>query len=244
MTKLHAALFLLPLAAACGAGNALPVSLDDAGNFVILAKSGISSVPTGTEITGDIGVSPSFASAITDFSLTLDSTGVFSTSSQVSGRVFAADYAEPTPTNLTAAVSDMEAAFTDAAGRAADFTELAAGDIGGMVLRPGVYKWGTGVLIPEDVTLSGGADDVWIFQIGQDLILSTDARVQLGRGARSENIFWQVSGLVDVGTTGHLEGVVLSQTGITLRTGATLDGRLLAQTAVTLDGATVDEPAQ
>ena len=220
----------------------VPVDLGTAGDYVILAKSGISTVPTSA-ITGNLAVSPAAASYITGFSLTADSTNVFASAPQVTGKVYAADYASPTPSNLTTAVSDMELAFTDAAGRAPDFTELGAGSIGGMTLVPGVYKWGSGVLIPTDVTLSGGATDVWIFQIAQDLTLSSGTDLFLAGGALPKNVFWQVSGLVDLGTTAHLEGVILSQTSITLHTGASLNGRLLAQTAVDLDGSTVVQPA-
>lgn len=233
---------LIPFLFACGNKPADPVELGTSGNYVILAKTGVSTVPLGTEIVGDIGLSPAAADAITDFDLVLDSNGAFATSMLVSGRLYASDYAVPTPGNLTTAVSDMETAFTDAAGRAADVTELGDGDIGGLTLEPGVYKWGTGLLIPTNVVLSGGADDVWIFQIAQDLTVSTGVRVTLAQGARPENIFWQVGGRVDLGTTAHMEGVVLSQTAINARTGTTVNGRLLAQSAVTLDGATIVEP--
>jgi hypothetical protein len=173
-----------------------------------------------------------------------DPANVFATSSQVTGNVYAADYAPPTPVNMTAAIGDMELAFIDAAGRAPDDTELGAGDIGGMTLEPGVYAWATGLTIPTDVTLMGSATDVWIFQIAEDLTLSSGASVVLSGGAVSENVFWQVAGLVDLGTTAHCEGIILTQTSITLRTGASVDGRLFAQTAVDLDGNTVVEPAR
>jgi hypothetical protein len=218
------------------------VNLGAASTYVILAKSGVSTVPTSA-ITGNIGVSPAAASSITGFSLIADSTNVFSTSAQVTGKVYAADYAPPTPSNLTTAVGDMQLAFTDAAGRAPAVTELGAGNIGGMTLAPGVYKWGTGLLIPTDVTLSGNATAVWIFQIAQNLTVSSAAKIILAGGALPKNVFWQVAGLVDVGTTAHLEGVVLAQTSITLRTGASINGRLLAQTAVNIDGSTVVAPA-
>ena len=219
----------------------LPVMLGTAGNFAILAKSGISTVPTSA-VTGNIGVSPAAASTITGFALIADATTVFSTSSQVVGKVYAADYAPPTPSNMTTAVGDMELAFTDAAGRAPDVTELGAGNIGGKTLAPGVYKWGTGVLIPTDVTLSGSSTGVWIFQIAQGLTVSSAAKVLLAGGALPRNVFWQVSGTVVLGTTSHLEGIVLTQTAATLANGASVNGRLLAQTAVTLDGSTVVEP--
>jgi Ice-binding-like/Bacterial Ig-like domain len=223
------------------AAGPTPVILGSAGNYVILAKAAISTTGT-TAVTGNIGLSPAAATYITGFSLVADATNVFSTSPQVTGQIFAADYADPTPANLTTAVLDMMTAYTDAAGRAPDHTELGAGNIGGMTLAPGVYKWGTGVLIPTDVTLSGGPDDVWIFEIAQDLVMSSGMHVNLSGGAQAKNIFWQVFGIVDLGTTAHFEGIALVQTAITLRTGAAVNGRLLAQTAVTLDAATVTQP--
>ena len=146
-----------------GVGPA-PVVLGAAGNYVVLAKSAISTVPASA-ITGDLGLSPAAASFITGFSLVVDASSVFSTSTQVTGNVYASDYAVPTPSNLTTAVNDMLTAYTDAAGRAPDFTEVGSGNIGGMTLPPATYKWSTGVSIPTNVTLSGGPNDVWIFQI-------------------------------------------------------------------------------
>lgn len=217
------------------------VNLGTAGNFAVLAKSGISTVPNSS-ITGDIGVSPIAATAITGFSLILDSSNTFSTSAQVTGKVYAADYSPPTPVNMTTAVSDMETAFTDAAGRAPSVTELGAGNIGGMTLSPGVYKWSTGLLIPTNVTLKGSCSDVWIFEIAQNLTMNTGTSILLSGGAQAKNIFWQVSGAANLNTNAHLEGVVLTQTAATLGTKASVNGRLLAQTAVTLDQNQVVQP--
>jgi hypothetical protein len=221
---------------------ALPVDLGTAGTYVILAKTGISTVPTSA-VTGNLGVSPAAATYVTGFSLTMDATNVFASSPQVTGRVYAADYASPTPSSLTTAVSDMELAFTDAAGRAPDVTELGAGDIGGRTVTPGVYKWGTGLLIPTDVTLRGDATDVWIFQVAQALTVSNGVQIQLSGGALSRNVLWLVSGQAELGTTAHFEGVLMTQTSITLGTGASINGRLLAQTAVNIDSSTVVRPA-
>ncbi|HTF58126.1 MAG TPA: ice-binding family protein [Planctomycetota bacterium] len=223
-----------------GRGPAM-VNLGMAGDYVILAKSASSSVPTSV-VTGNIGLSPSAASFITGYSLVVDGSGTFATSAQVNGHIFAADYTVPTPANLTTAVLNMEAAYTDAAGRAPDYTELGAGNIGGLTLPPAVYKWGTGVLIPTDVTLAGGPNDVWIFQIAQNLTLSSATRIILLGGVKSENVFWQVFGAVELGTTSHFEGVILSQTSIVVNTGASANGRFLAQTAVTLDSNIVTQP--
>lgn len=220
-----------------------PVLLGLAGDFAILAKSGIDTIPTSA-ITGDIGVSPIDSTGITGFSLIMDSGNEFSTSGQVTGQIWAPDYTSPTPSYLTTAVSDMETAYTDAAGRVTpDFTELGAGEIGGMTLVPGLYKWGTGVSITTDLTLNGGPEDVWIFQISGDVTQANGTSITLSGGALPKNIFWQTFGQVMIGTTAHFEGIALCQTAIVLGTGASINGRLLAQTAVTIDSSTVVEPA-
>jgi hypothetical protein len=231
------------------ATSPLPVNLGTAGNFVILAKTGISkSGAAGTAITGDIGVSPAALTYITGFSQTMDASNVFATSIYVTGSIYAANMTAPTPANMTTAVSDMETAYTDAAGRTLpDFTELGAGNVSGMTLEPGLYKWGTNLLITNaGVTLAGNNDpnDVWIFQIAGDLIVDNAAIVTLTGGALPENIFWQVAGGagVSLGTTSQFKGVALTQKAIVVNSGATVKGRLLAQTAVTLDGNAVTQP--
>ena len=232
-----------PAATATARSGVAPVDLGTAGDYVILAKTGVSTVPTSA-ITGDIGVSPIAATAITGFSLSADATNTFATSVQVTGKIYAATYVSPTPSRLTGAIGDMELAFTDAASRAADATELGAGDIGGMTLIPGVYKWSSPLLIPTNVTLQGSSTDVWIFEVAQGLTLANGTQIQLAGGARPENIFWQVSGGVSLGTTAHLEGIVLSKTAITVGAASSINGRLLAQTAVTLIADTVVEPSR
>jgi hypothetical protein len=232
--------FMVSAAIAAGPTS---VDLGTAGNFVILAKTGIS-VTGVTSITGDIGVSPTAATSITGFNLIMDASGTFSTSSLVTGNVYAADYTDPTPTKMTTAIGDMGTAYTDAAGRVLpDFTELYAGDVTGQTLTPGLYKWGTGVLISAaGVTISGSATDVWIFQIAQDLTVAPAAIVTLSGDAQASNIFWQVAGQVTLGTTAAMKGIILCQTAIAMSTGATLNGRVLAQTAVTLDANAVTNP--
>jgi len=217
-----------------------PVNLGAAGSYAILAKAAISTVPASA-ITGDVGISPAAATFITGFSLT-HSTG-YATSPQVTGRVYAADMASPTPANLTTAVSNMEAAYNDAAGRLnPNLTELGAGNIGGRVLVPGLYKWSSTVSAPTNFSIAGGPNDIWIFQIAGDLTLSSNVIVTLTGGAQARNIFWQVAGAVTIGTNAHFEGIILSKTAIHLRTGASLNGRTLAQTAVTLDMNRVTAP--
>ena len=217
------------------------VSLGTAGDYVILAKSGVSTTGV-TAVVGDIGLSPAAASYVTGFALSSPAT-TFTTSAQVNGKVWAADYAVPTPANLTAAVNNMQTAYTDAAGRTSpNYTELGAGNIQGMTLVPGLYKWGTGVSIPSAVALSGGANDVWIFQIAQNLTVGNAAIVTLSGGAQAKNVFWQVAGQATLGTTSDFQGIILSKTLISFNTGASITGRALAQTAVTLNATAVTQP--
>lgn len=239
-------LFRLPLIAGLSAllcvpgfGSLAPVDLRSAGNFVILSKSGITNVPTSV-IVGNIGTSPITGAAITGLGCV-----------EVTGLIYTVDAAGPAcrvtyPVLLTAAISDMETAYTDAAGRILpNFTELGAGNIDGMSLSPGLYKWGSPVLIPTGVTLDAKGDPnaVWIFQIAQTFTVGNGAIVTLKGGAKAKNIFWQVAGQTTLGTTADFKGIILCATAIAMQTGATLDGRALAQTAVTLQMNDVIQPA-
>lgn len=225
--------------AAAGSGPA-PVNLRTAANYVMLAKSAISTVPDSV-ITGDIGLSPAAESYMTGFSQT-DATG-YATSFQVAGFLYAADMAPPTNTNLTTAVEDMMTAYTDAAGRSTpDFLNHGAGEIGSLSLVPGLYKWTSSVTIGSNVTINGGANDVWIFQVSGDLTIGSNFDVILSGGAQAKNIFWQVSGEVVMGTDSHFEGVVLCETNITMNTGSSINGKLLAQTQIAIAQSTVTNP--
>jgi hypothetical protein len=237
--SLMAALLALLSSASPGMAGLAPVDLGLAGNFVILSKTGITDVPASA-ITGNIGTSPITGAAIAGLDC-----------GEVTGLIFTVDAAGPAcrvtyPVLLTAAISDMETAYTDAAGRILpDATELGAGNIDGMTLAPGLYKWGTSVLIPTGVTLDAQGDPnaVFIFQIAQTLAVGNGAIVTLSGGAQAKNIFWQVAGQTTLGTTADFKGIILCQTAIALNTGATLVGRALAQTAVTLQMNAVTQPA-
>ena len=216
------------------------VNLGTAINYVILAKTAIKNNPI-SNITGDLGLSPAATSYITGLSLT-DATG-YAVSSQVTGKVYAADMVDPTAINLTTAVNDMNTAYNDAAGRPTpDFLEFGSGNLGGKTLSPGLYKWTSTVTIPTDIAISGGANDIWIFQIAGNLTMSSAVKITLGGAAQAKNIFWQVAGEVTTGATSHFEGIILAKTGITLGSGASLKGQALAQTAVILDANTIVRP--
>lgn len=214
----------------------LPIpNLGLAGNFGILSKSGITDVYKSM-ITGDVGTSP------------IAGTALLLACDEVVGTIYTVNDAGPAcrvvnPSMLTTAILDMEAAYTDLTGRAdPNFIDLHAGDIGGKTLLPGLYKWNSVASIPMDVTLSGGANDVWIFQISGTLDLASAKKVILSGGAKAKNIFWVVAGAVTLGTYSHFEGTILGKTSLSLKTGATMNGRLLAQTAVTLEMNTLTRP--
>ncbi|MFA6783294.1 MAG: ice-binding family protein [Sphaerochaeta sp.] len=222
-----------------GIGPAL-INLRTASDFAILAKSGITT--TGeTSITGDIGVSPQSLVDMTGFSETLSLDGTSATSIYVTGKIYASDMQAPTPSKLTAAISDVEAAYVEAAGRAdyAVVSGTAGGIIGGLTFVPGIYKWDSVVTMATDITLQGGVNDVWIFQISGDLTVSSGAKVVLVDGAQAKNIFWQVAEIVTLGSGAHFEGIVMSMTQIIMDTGATVHGKLMAQTQVILGAAAV-----
>jgi hypothetical protein len=218
------------------------VNLATAGNYVILAKSAITT-SAETTITGDIGASPITADSITGFGLVLDSGGTYSTSDLVIGKVYASDYAQPTHDTLATAVTDMHDAYTDAAARPTpDYLNLGAGSIGGITLLPGVYKWESALSITSAITISGSPTDVWIFQVSGTFNVGSGISVALAGGALPQNIFWQVAGAVTLDTDSQMNGIILAGTAITMNTGATIIGRLLAMTAVTLYGNTVSQP--
>ena len=145
---------------------------------------------------------------------------------------------------MIAATNDVITAYNDAASRGPpDFLNLGGGEIGGRTLTRGVYKWTTSVTVTAaDATISGSSTDVWIFQSTGFLSVANGKKVILVGGALAKNVFWQVAGGANVGTTGHLEGIVLSKTTGVLQTGASMNGRILAQTAVTFQKATLTQP--
>jgi len=218
------------------AAGPAPVNLGSAGKFVILSKSGITNV-FPSSVTGNIGSSP-----ITGAAILLSCV-------EVTGSILSVDAAGPlpcritNPSKLTLAVGAMQTAYTDAAGRPSpDFLNLGAGTIGGLTFAPGLYKWTSAVNMPTDIAISGGPSDVWIFQISGTLTVSSGVNVTLVGGAQAKNIFWQTTGAVTLGTTSHFEGNILCKKAINLQTGASINGRLLAQTAVTLQMNSVTYP--
>ena len=208
-----------------------PINLGQTSRFALLAGFAITNVPASM-ITGDMGISPAAQSFITGFSQT-DSSG-YSTSPQVTGYIYGADMISPTPAMLTQAKGDLTIAYNDAAARTpvptGTFLNPGAGNLAGLTLVPGLYKFTEQAIATTDFTLMGGANDVWIFQIATDLIISNGVQLILAGGAKAENIFWKVGTQATLGTTVKFHGTLMAEASITMNTGASLKGRALAFT--------------
>jgi hypothetical protein len=236
---LTVALLMVPVAVMSQAQ--LPVNLGSTAGFAVLAGSLVSNIPTSA-ITGNIGLSPAAGSNITGFGLT-----------EVTGIIYAADATGPAgsvtaASMLTTAKKDLTIAYNDAAGRTPvptdTFLNRGAGNIGGLTLAPGLYKFTDGVSITgSDVTLTGTATDVWIFQIASTFTVGNGIKVILAGNAKASNVFWQVGTSAALGTTSVVEGTILADQSISLNTGARLNGRALARiAAVTLASSIVSVP--
>jgi hypothetical protein len=233
------------------------VDIQSAGNYTILTKTGISTVPTST-ITGNIAVSPISGEAMTGFSFSPGVNGEAYSSQLINGKAFAANFATPIPSHLTTAVGDMEAAYTNATGRPnpdAARINMNGGILGGSFggatapLTPGVYTFGSGVSIAGTIYFNGtgpdqgqGDTDVFIIQMTGNLWQAANTQVLLTGGALAKNIFWQISGAVAVGAGAHMEGILLVKTDVSFTTGSSLNGRVLAHTACNLQMATITQP--
>ncbi|MFA5865532.1 MAG: ice-binding family protein [Phycisphaerae bacterium] len=218
----------------CGVGASIgqaPVNLGSASAFAVLAGSAVSNAAGETILDGDLGVSPS--ATVNGFP-----------PGTVSGTIHAAD-----PTSDQAKL-DLTAAFLDAQGRLVGSQTL-PGNLGGLTFTPGLYTNSTSVLISgsgpgNNVTLDAQGDPnaVFIFQMGSTLTTGPGSQVILSGGAKAANVYWQVGTSATLDTTCVFKGNILATTSITLNTGATLEGRALAQNgAVTLDSNTITIPA-
>lgn len=214
-----------------------PIDLGAASRFAVLAGSEITSIPT-SDIRGGVGLSPAARSKIAGL-----------TPVEVLGTMFAADDGGAVAVMLTQAQGDLTTAFNDAAGRTpvptGPFLNPGGANLGGLSLVPGLYKFtGDALISGSDLTLTGSASDVWIFQIASSLTVANGIHVVLAGGAQAANIYWQVGTSATLGTTVIFKGTILADQSIALHTLATLEGRALARiAAVTLDSNTITIPS-
>ena len=219
---------------ASNAAGPAPVDLGAASGFAILAGAAVTTTGGGI-IYGDVGASPISGAAI------------HLTTPQVHGTLYAVDAAGPAGSVidaelLLAAKGALKTAFNDAAGRtptpSGPNLNPGAGNLGGLNLSPGLYKFtGTALVTGSNLTLTGAANDVWIFQIAADLEVGSHIRILLAGGAQARNIFWQVGTSATIGTFAVFKGTIIADQAITLNTSSAMDGKALAFTAgVTFNG--------
>jgi hypothetical protein len=215
------------------------INLGSTSNYIILAGSLISNVPTSA-LTGDIGLSPASGSMISGFG-----------AAEITGNVYAVDATGPAGSivdevGLTAAKNDLTDAYNEAAGLTSTDIVLLAGNIGGLTLVPGLYK-STGSLEISSGDLifdaQGDPDAVFIIQIASSLNTTSGREVILSGGAVAANIFWQVGTSATLGTTSVFKGTIMADQSISMNTGAIIEGRLFARIgAVTLSSNTIVQP--
>lgn len=226
----------------------IDLSAIEAGNFAAFAATGITDAPPASTITGSIGNSGN-GSSITVACVNVvgvDGTGAANKIYDDDATFGDAACRLTAPATVLAAQGNMTGAYTEAAGRTAGVgpaLDIQGGAVTTQTLVPGVYTWTTAMTMTGDLTLSGGADDVWIFQIAGTFDLMPGSRILLTGGAKAKNIFWQASGTMTLDTTSRFEGIALGQTLIATKAGSVVNGRLLAQAAVTLINTNLTVPA-
>jgi hypothetical protein len=239
----------------------MDVDLGAAGEYAIFAASGISTVPQSA-IYGNIGVWPIAATAITGFGNAMDVSNAYSTASQVvdGGKIFAASYVGSldsiaTPTRMKNAWDDMMIAYTNAKGKTAatSVSKLnpGGGKLGGVnpggkadPLLPGVYTFGTAVSITGDLYFSApgtSRHDTYIIQTAGAVTQAAGVTMYLN-GVESSNIIWAVATSYTIGANAHVEGIILAKAAVNFGNLASLNGRVLTQTACTLNMATIRQP--
>jgi hypothetical protein len=211
---------LVGAAGPAGAATAT-VPLGTAAHFAVLAASTVTN--TGpTTVTGDLGLSP--GTSVTGFP-----------PGQVIGTVHTADGV------ALKAQADLTIAYNDAA--ASPTTATIPVELGGTTETPGVYASPAGTFgITGTLTLNamGNPNAVFIFKTASTLITASASNVKLINGAKAANVFWQVGSSATLGTFSTIRGNIMALASITVTTGVTVRGRVLARTAaVTLDSDTI-----
>jgi len=200
------------------------IDLKTAKEFGILGGVGVSSSGLSIVNDMDVGISPGLRAAITGFP----------PATVVNGFTYAPDDVTPgTAAMLTQAKSDLTDAYTAAENAVSPSPTIVAGDIGGSVLIPGIYKSLSTLMVQAgNLTLDaqGNSNSFWVFQVADALttIGGAGGNIILANGAKAENIFWQIGSSATIGNNTTFKGNLLALTSITLNAGAIIEGRVLA----------------
>lgn len=204
------------------------VPLGSAANYAILAHTKITN-SGATTLCGSLGLEPG---------------------SEVDGgiRLKCGGVRDLNNSTVLAAVGALTTAYTNASpGNRPGGAVLPPGaDVGGQTLYPGLYYESANLnLSSADLTLSApsSSNTVFIFQVENNLVIGPGRKVILAGNATAANVFWQVAGYCSLDTTAKFVGTIMTYTSVTLNTGASLNGRALAETGdVTLLGNTITIP--
>ena len=199
------------------AAGPAPIDLGSCAHFTILATSTTTTTGGGI-INGDVGLSPVGSQGIPP--------------GQINGTIYNGG-----PIAAQAQL-DLNAAIIAASPAQLPGGINAGAELGGKTLVAGIYESPSGsYAITGDLTLFGGPDDVWVFQMASTLTVAVSGRVILTGGAQARNIFWQVGSSATLGTSSVFKGTIMAYASITMNASSTLDGRALAQNgAVTFNG--------
>lgn len=195
-------------------------TLGAAGTFSVLAALSMSAA-NPTTVTGDLGLSPGFASS--------------KTGTWIVGGIQSFGDSVPLPAfNAQAAALG---AFTNLAGQPSD------GGWSASVWSPvpGVWTAASDTTFAGTITLNGGVTDVWVFQVGRDMTFT--GSVVLTGDAQACNVFWQIGRDATIGVSSAFVGTLIASRDVTVVSGATVNGRIISlNSSLTTDGNTISGP--
>ncbi|KAJ7634995.1 antifreeze protein [Roridomyces roridus] len=187
---------LLSISTKVFAAGPCPPNLNTFADYAILGANGAYDADsTVSQIVGDIGS----VSGTLGIDATLSADGTYSTSPIVTGKIYTGNYASPSPAKLQTGLADLHTAYNDLMGRTSN--------LGGLTLSPGLYNFPGAVTISSTLTITGSANDYYIFQIQG--ALHHYSQIVLSGGIIPENIFWGVAGTATFYATSHFEGILI-----------------------------------
>jgi hypothetical protein len=236
----------------------ISINLGSAASFAAFGgTAGVTNQGINTVLGGNVG-STAVCTAITGLH---DAANVYTETplniGAVNGSLYCAPPAPGTTTSLaiaTQARADAQTAY-NALAALPPGPDPGAGQLGGLVLPPGVYTaaGGTFGITSGNLTLDaqGDANAVWVFQSAAALTVGQPAlprSVSLINGARAGNVYWQVGSAARIEDRSVMVGTIIAPAGVTISTaGQTaqtfLTGRAIGLTAsVTMVNTTIVAP--